>query len=252
MKKCVYYLFIFNLICITFSSCTHQYEEVIEKHLTNMERHVEVEDLSLRELTSCLVSNGREIEKAIKESNYRLSYTTISGYRKRYEDILKIYYGRVASEFQETIDYIQSAHIALANDLSYEDYLHYSSKYRVEVIGVGCYCGISPDDRPTYYRLGEELLDIYSLQITQNMYMYRRNNIREFFPSMDHINKYEKVIVARLNDDIYILNERYREYQGDYLKQTECADNIELLKDMIKKLQSTTYNSEDAAIACFF
>lgn len=241
MKKS-FFLFIINFICFSFLGCnnTPKYEKDIESSLATIESNLN-SDMDLESLTECISRNSKNIEKAVLDSKLEIFGTSkISDYRRRYESVLKDYYERVGWDISERLDQLNRSCCQFYKGFAYGDCLHYTPEYRVDVLNKMS-CGIFDDDRTTYYKLAEELLDIYSVIITNNMCNYRNSNRREYYPSMDRIVKYEREIIAHLEDDRYILNKRYQQYSGDYLKQKEYAEDIEKLTDMINKLKKTSF-----------
>lgn len=238
MKKI---LVVMALICIALLSCTREYEERIERHLTYIDNNLN-SDIDVKSLTTSMQSNGVSIQKAIIDSNFKLfGGSKIDEYRERYEKALDKYYERAYLEISKELDDIKYKHCPALSDLPYTDFLNRTPEYRVDEICVGRLCGVTGDDRSTYYNLANKILEVYSVIITNKMRVYRSENVREYFPSMDGINKCKEEVIEHLIDDRYVYNKMYKEHAGDYLKQKEYAEKMDALTDKIKELEHTTY-----------
>lgn len=220
-------------MCISFFSCTNKYEEEIDNCLSRIEDN-SMYDRPLTgsiSVTSCINGNIETIKKVIKKSNYKILYNPkFSEYSQRYEKVLKKYYENAFSEITGNLNDENKYCLRYNHNYSYNDCLHYLPEYRVDELHLTYYSGMR------YYKIAQKLVEIYSVSTTISMWHYRYDNYRNYYPSMDGIEQCKEEIIAHLKDDRYYLNKEYKLNNGDYLKQKECADKIETLTDMIKKL----------------
>lgn len=192
-------------------------------------------------LTSDMIACESRIKRDIKLTDNKIKsriqvFTLIE---LRYEEILKIYYDNIADEIGKKLNDVNKSYRG-ANDYKLYSY----PEYRIEN-NQTTYCGIGRGSQTTYYTIGKDLIEIYSIGISSKMEWYRWENYKNYFYSMDRIDKYKIEIIAHLNDDRCYLNKYHMEAtkKGDYLSQQRYKEDIDKITQLINQLNNCKFKA---------